>query len=159
MNRREFTASLAALAAAPAVPLAATAAPATAAIPPGAYAWAQLIARAQAQCSPAMLVRHLGLDPAQSNALFAEMVRDNVLRVPGLAGSAQAVKPINATGRMHRPLSDKVTQRLRAALDDPDRIPTLAKDEPPGLGCADDPAEETSDARPDEPLQGRPRQG
>lgn len=162
MNRREFTASLAALAAAPALPFAAPAVATTAPIPAGAYAWAQLIARAQAKCTPAMLARHLSLDPAQAQTLFAQMIRDNVLRAPGLAGSAQAVQPINATGQTQS-LTRKLTRNLRKQLDTADRPAPLVKDEPPRIGCpsdtADTQAEETPHARPNEPLQKGPRQG
>ena len=159
MNRREFTASLAALAAAPALPFAASAAAPAASLPPGAYAWAQLIARAQTKCSPAMLARHLSLDPAQAETLFGQMVRDNVLRAPGAAGTAQAVQPINATGHPQG-LTRKVTQHLRAQLDHSASAAPLVKDEPLGLGCPDPSEdtqpEETCHARPNQPLQGSP---
>ena len=75
MNRREFTASLAALVAAPALPLGLPASVAAApAVPPGAYAWAQLIARAQNRCSAEMLAQTLNLEPGTARVLFNDMV-------------------------------------------------------------------------------------
>lgn len=128
MNRRQFTASLAALFAAPALPAlprAAVAAPA--AVPPGAYAWAQLIARSQNRCSPAMLAKSLNLRPEVAGALFRDMVVDGVLRAPGASDVVQATQPFDTTGLKNR-IATKARDAARKVLHGEDR-----RDEPTAL--------------------------
>lgn len=162
MNRREFTASLAALAATPALPISAIAPAAAtpiAAIPPGTYAWAQLIARAQNRCSPAMLARHLHLDDRTAKHLFETMLRDGVLRTPGAVGIARAAKPIDTSGTRTPGLTTKLRSRLKQALKPQADTPPLVKADGPALGCADTIAEDDTDARTDQPVQESPQAG
>lgn len=162
MNRRQFTASLAALVATPALPLSATAArTAPMAVPPGTYAWAQLIARAQNGCSPAMLANHLRLSAPVADQLFRDMVRDGVLRAPGMAGVARAANPIELPGTTRntaRQLLDKTRDALNRLDDKTDPAP-LVKEAPARLGCADPAPEEDANASPDQPLQEGPERG
>ncbi len=162
MNRREFTTSIAALAATPALPFGAftpaTAAPA-AALPPGAYAWAQLIARAQNKCSPATLARHLHVDINTATQLFDTMVRDGVLRAPGAVGIAQATNPIDASGIRAPRLTARVRAHLKDALNPPPETAPLVKADDPALGCGDSIAEDDPDARTDKPVQESPQAG
>lgn len=143
MNRREFTASLAGAAALPFVPLPAHAAAAARALPPTAYAWAHLIARAQPQVSAAYLARHLRLEAPVARALFGQLVADGVVGAPTALGAAQAVNPLASPARTS----------LRASLE------SLVKDPSPRLECADREEETTPDASPDEPVQSRPEPG
>jgi len=158
MNRREFTASLAALAATPALPMviSAAAAPQSATVPAGTYAWAQLIARAQNRCSPAMLARHLRLPTDAATALFNEMVRDGVLRAPGIAGVAQAAQPINATGTRAKPLR-KLRDLIRPDTQS-DKAPPLVKDADLPLECDETALKEDHDARETQSVQSRPQE-
>lgn len=162
MNRRQFTASLAALAAVPALPfqaLAARAAPV--AVPPGAYAWAQLIARAQNGCSPAMLAQQLNLSGAAANQLFRDMVADGVLRAPGAAGVARAVNPIDIPGAprsISTRIADKTRDTLKRMAEQADK-PPLVKDTPTCLECADTAPEENAHASPDQSVQESPERG
>lgn len=156
MNRREFTASLAALTALPALPVGASAiAPPAAAVPPGAYAWAQLIARAQNRCSPAMLARHLRLGPDAAQALFQQMVRDGVLRAPTLGGLAQAAQPIKMPGAMPKTIGQKVStwRDVLGRAGTADAPAPLVKDGEPCLGCADQNPEDDQHASADKPVQ------
>lgn len=162
MNRREFTASLAALAAAPAIPVAAApVATAKAALPPGAYLWAELIARAQNTCSPAMIAKHLRISTTAAEGLFNQMVQDGVLRAPGLTGAAQAAKPLQATGT-ERSAARKVTGKLADWMQD-----DAAQDSEPlvnprdaGLGCGEDSAsKDIIHASPDQPAEESPQSG
>tara|TARA_R110002094_G_scaffold60570_4_gene71218 strand:- start:639 stop:1142 length:504 start_codon:yes stop_codon:yes gene_type:complete len=164
MNRREFTTSMAALAAAPALPLPAAAPRTAAQIPTGTYAWGQLIARAQNTCNPAMLARHLRLDADVAHALFDTMLRDGVLRAPDIAGLARAAQPLDPTGTGLRPggLLRRKAKTLIADIqdreersDDPD---PLVNDNSKGLGC-DQPTKEAADARTDQPVQESPARG
>ncbi len=154
MNRREFTASLAALATTPVLPIGVSAAavPQSAVVPAGTYAWAQLIARAQNRCSPTMLVRHLRLSEDAAQQLFNEMLRDGVLRAPGAAGVAQAVQPINATGSSETNILSKLRNTLPAE-DQMDAASPMVKDDTAGLGCPETTAENQTDASETEPLQ------
>ncbi len=160
MNRRQFTALLAALPLTKVLPttLSAAAAPQSAAVPAGTYAWAQLIARAQNRCSPAMLARQLHLSPDAAQHLYGQMLRDGVLRAPGALGMARATQPIDATGTAPRHSFDRLRRMLRTVAPDED-TPPLAKDDDPRLGCADTRTEDTADASPDEPFQESPERG
>ena len=166
MNRRQFTLTLATLPATSALPngLTAAVAPKTVAAPAGTYAWAQLIARAQNRCSPAMLARQLRLSPEVAQQLFAEMLRDGVLRPPTAAGVAQATQPINATGHQIPGIRKTLTELSDAlyreeppkgARGAPD---PLVKADEPCLGCAET-TEEDAHASPDQPLQESPARG
>ncbi len=151
MNRREFTASLGAAAALPFVPARAVAmAPAASpALPSTAYAWAHLIARAQPSVSPAMLARHLRLDGSVARHLFDQLIRDGILKTPTALGTASAVRPLpQATASAGS--SDTLHRVARA----------LVKGEEDSLECAPDPsAEESDDARTDQPVQESPQSG
>lgn len=159
MNRREFTASLAALAATPTLPIgvSAAAAPKSAFVPAGTYAWAQLIARAQTRCDPAMLARQLRLTDGAAEQLFNEMIRDGVLRMPGGAGMAQAVQPINATGTPAQRKLSKL-RRILPSEEQRDEAPPLVKDDTSGLVCAETPAEDQIDASETKRLQESPQE-
>jgi hypothetical protein len=165
MNRREFTASLAAVGLMPALPIAAPAAAATApTVPAGAYAWAHLIARAQTKCSPAMLARQLHLSPQVAKELFRTMVADGVLKAPGVAGVAQAVKPMNATG-IDRGLAQRLRSNLSETLQEaakpkPQSDPApLANSDDPCLGYDDIQPEDQSDASTNQYVQESPQRG
>ena len=158
MNRREFNTSLAALAATPALPFGVTAATASqsAAVPAGTYAWAELIARAQTRCSPAMLARQLHLSQDVAQQLFNEMLRDGVLRAPGAAGIAEAAKPINATGTTSNPLA-KLRRLLPSQESRIDAAP-LVKDDPLPLECEKTSPEEDHHACQTQPVQSVPQE-
>ncbi|MGC1496227.1 MAG: hypothetical protein WA790_10485 [Sulfitobacter sp.] len=168
MNRREFTASLAALGFLPALPIAVPAVAATAPnMPAGTYAWAHLIARAQTKCSPAMLARQLHLSPEVAQHLFNTMVSDGVLKAPGIAGVAKAAQPINATGVEHS-LAKRMRTRLKDYVDgtqsdDPVQAQRtdapLAKDAEPCLGCETPQTEDQTDASTDQSVQESPQRG
>lgn len=162
MNRREFNTSMAAFATAPLVPVGApisiVGAPA-AALAPSLYAWAELIARAQNHCSPVTLARHLKLDDPAATQLFEKLIAEGVLHNSSALGMAQAARPIEATGR----LTTGVAEKLRSTLDiilhqdnsDHKNAP-LVKAHGPELGCDTLIAEETQNARTDEPFQNCP---
>ena len=118
MNRREFTTSLAALATTPALPFPMAAPRAAAQFPPGAYAWGRLIARAQNNCSPATLARHLQLGNDAAHALFNRMLADGVLQAPNIAGVARAAQPIDAAGSRHQ-LGDHLRRKAKTLLEAP----------------------------------------
>lgn len=158
MNRRQFTASLAALLAAPALPFSAARA-APIAIPPGTYAWAQLIARAQNGCSPAMLAQHLRLSAPVADQLFREMVRDGVLRAPGVAGVARAAHPIKVPGTQHD-IAGKLVKKTRDTLKRlTQETDPLANPAQPRLGCAEMTQEDAAHASPDQSVQESPERG
>ena len=165
MNRRQFTASLAALFAAPALPaLPRAAAAAAPAVPPGAYAWAQLIARSQNTCSPDMLARLLHLRPEVAQVLFKDMVVDGVLRAPGTTGIARAAQPFEATGLEERAkgrIRTKAKEMFDQVLSDeaPQEDSPLVKDSETGLGCAEPQAEDAADARTDQSPEESPERG
>lgn len=94
MNRRTFTASLAALFAAPAVPL--TVSPAVASSGAAShFATAKLLARAHNRCSPAMLQRLLRVDEAVALELNAMLFNKGVISSAGVHGTAMAINPLN----------------------------------------------------------------
>jgi len=162
MNRRQFTASLAALVAAPALPVLPRAAVAgTAAVPPGAYAWAQLIARSQNQCSPGMLAKCLNLRPDVASALFKDMIVDGVLQTPGASGVAHAAHPFDTTGLKGR-ITTKARDTARNLMqieDRRDEVPPLVKEDEVSLVSDDHHQKDTADASPDQPPQESPERG
>ncbi|WP_293443505.1 hypothetical protein [Planktotalea sp.] len=96
MNRRTFTASIAALFAAPAMPAAGSLAPVSAA-PTAAshYANAKLLARAHNRCSPAMLQRLLRVDSAIATELNGMLLKRGVISTVGAQGVSMATAPLN----------------------------------------------------------------
>jgi hypothetical protein len=148
MNRRQFTASLGAVATLPLLPLplkAATTAPA--ALPPAAYAWAHFIARAQPSLSAAKLARFLKVDGTVATQLFNQLVRDGVLGAPSAIGTAKALQP------MQQPTHTSLATRIHSAAK------ALVKEQPLDLKCANTAPQESADASPDEPVQDSPAQG
>ena len=166
MNRRQFTASLAALAATPALPLAARIPAAAApAIPPGAYAWAELIAKAQNKCSPDMLAKILHLKPEAAQVLFKDMVVDGVLQSPGTSGIAKAAKPFDTTGFENNAVqklkskAKEVLERELTSAEQSDEASPLVNADQPGLGCEETQSEDQIDASPHQPAQESPERG
>ena len=145
MNRRQFTASLGAAATLLLLRLpAAAAATATAELPPAAYAWAHLYARAQPTMSAAKLARYLRIDAPVANQLFSKLITDGVLGTPSALGTASALKPI------HNPIkAGDVFKQIRNAAE------KLVKDDPVLLDADhhSDDMQESADASPDQHLQ------
>ena len=166
MNRRQFTASLAALVATPALPLAArmpiTAAPV---VPPGAYAWAELIARSQNTCSPKMLAKLLHLKPEVASVLFKDLVSDGVLRMPGSTGLAKAAQPFDTTGFAHsnaqrlKTKAKEIAKRTFEGDEQADDGPPLVNHDETGLGCDETQPEDRADVSPDQPTKEIPEGG
>ena len=159
MNRREFTASLGALAGAAALPAAAVQAAvlpaATPVVPHAAYSWAHLIARARGTVSPALLARQLSLTPDAAQAVFNALVRDGVVRAAGTAGAAQAVTPLQTTG--HTATTTQATRkRLQAAWEHVKESRPLVKEAEPALECGTPPQKDAADACTDQPVQESP---
>jgi hypothetical protein len=155
MNRRQFTASLGAVATLPLLPLpTAAAVSATAQLPPAAYAWAHLYARAQPTMSAAKLAQYLRVDASVAHQLFGKLVSDGVLGAPSALGSASALKPFQQPTAMPTHARD-VFQQIRKTAD------TLVKDDPVVLDADDhtDPMQENPDASPDQHLQEIPSRG
>jgi hypothetical protein len=156
MNRREFTASLAALAVTPALPLGTISSAAAAPVitfPPGSYAWAELIARAQNKCSPALLARHLKLDATTAEKLFETMIHDGVLRTPSLAGVAQATDPIGTKGVRAQKLVNKMRRHYLHATETHSGSSPLVKADDPALGCDQTSIKDDPNARTDQSIQ------
>ena len=92
MKRRTFTTGLAALTAAPALPLASTTvSQATSAQ----MATAKMLARAHNRCSPAMLARLMRIDAGLATELHLTLFRQGVITAAGADGTSMAIIPIN----------------------------------------------------------------
>lgn len=123
MNRREFTASFAALVASPAVPLTtASAAPVAATTSTSmAYMFADLIARSRGSVDAGFLARRLKLTPDSANQVMADLAANKVIGAPGLGGVAQAVNPLKIQTPLANPtinLSDKMKQLAETLVED-----------------------------------------
>ncbi|WP_299414196.1 hypothetical protein [uncultured Sulfitobacter sp.] len=160
MNRRQFTASLGALAGAAALPFPAlrAATAAAPAVPPTAYAWAHLIVRAQAKASPAMLARQLGLSPEVAQSLFDTLIRDGVLRAPGAAGIAQAAHPLHSTGHTAT-APQALRKRMQNLMERAKSSRPLVKDDTLDVGCSKTVQEKDHDASTPEYIQESPVRG
>jgi hypothetical protein len=117
MNRRSFTASLAALFAVPALPAVASLAPAAATqTAVSHYATAKLLARAHNRCSPEMLQRLLRVDSVMAQELNAMLLKRGVISGAGAHGVSMAVEPLNThciTNEAMR--SSNLVQKVRKA--------------------------------------------
>ena len=124
MNRRSFTASLAALFAVPALPAGASLVPAAA--PQTAvshYTTAKLLARAHNRCSPAMLQRLLRVDSAIATELNAMLLKRGVISAAGAQGVSMATAPLNThciTNEAMR--ASNVAQKLKDAKEKLDQL-------------------------------------
>ncbi|MEH6644473.1 hypothetical protein [Sulfitobacter sp.] len=161
MNRRQFNASLGAFGTAATLPMAAmpSAAVAAPAVSTSTYKWAQLIVGAQAKADPAMLSRLLRLSPEIAPGVFDKLIRDGVLRTPGVAGVARAVQPVRAIGQSVTGPTD-LRRQLRAVWNNAteDAQPLVIEDDP-ALGCGNTAEKEKPDASTTEPLQESSRRG
>jgi hypothetical protein len=135
MNRREFTASLAAAIAAPALPLSAMA-PASAApvaLPSGTYLWAEFIAKARGHVDAGFLARRLQLSPMQAAQVMQDLVSNGAVRSAGLTGMAEATKPFRFPTQTSRSASAQLLDKLQetaeptSPIDNPDKF-TQIKD-------------------------------
>ena len=115
MNRREFTASLAAAMTAPVLPLtAATSSGASAvALPNGTYMWADFIARARGHVDVGFLARRLNLTSAQALQVMQELVRNGAVRSAGFAGLAQATKPFKYPTATNKSATAELWERMK----------------------------------------------
>ncbi|PIB24167.1 hypothetical protein BFP76_02750 [Amylibacter kogurei] len=86
MNRRQFSQSIAALFATPALPAAALATPVTQTVVPNmAYCWADYLTRMHKVCSPQMLAPFLRVDQNAAKIIHAQLVAENYLTASGAA--------------------------------------------------------------------------
>jgi hypothetical protein len=87
MNRRQFTQSLAALFATPAIPAAALTAslPAGSAVPATAYFWADYMTRLHSRCTPQMLTPFFRADIELAKTVHHQLVMENYLTPSGYA--------------------------------------------------------------------------
>jgi ribosomal protein S18 acetylase RimI-like enzyme len=85
MNRRQFTQSLAALLATPAMPAVTVAATPTTTAPAAAYFWADYMTRLHNRCTPDMLAPFFKADKALAKTIHSQLVADNVLTASGHA--------------------------------------------------------------------------
>lgn len=125
MNRRDFTRTLMAAIAAPAMPLPAMAKPATVAVPNAARFWAIYMTRLHGDVTPGMLTQMTGLDPSQTSAIRAKLVADNVISPTGFIRKGIASQtftgPQKSTKDAITQLKDKIGtmgDELRENLDE-----------------------------------------
>ncbi len=126
MNRRQFTQSLAALAAAPTLPAGALAKAAPAvhlSQPP--YCWAAFIARVHDKASPAMFKRQLGLSDDMAQNVFDTLLRERVITRPNAMGISQTVTPFKRSVDQMIRFQGRQTSTIK-----PDQAPKAAKSNP-----------------------------
>ncbi len=166
MNRRQFTVSLGALSGTAALPFStvqiAATAPTAAVTPPHLYAWAQLIARAQAKTTPAMLGRQLRLAPDIAQGLFNTLVQDGVLRSPTAVGIAQAAQPLQSTGHSAaapQSIRTRTAELLRQTKRISEETQPLVNADDPEIVCSETAEKDPANARTDQSIQESPRCG
>ncbi len=117
MNRRQFTQSLAALFATPALPAVTLAAAPTATAPAAAYFWADYMTRLHSRCTPDMLAPFFRADKTLAKTIHSQLVADNVLTTSGHAHpNLLAKQPQKTFGQnsAKRPQSNPETQATKA---------------------------------------------
>jgi len=117
MNRRQFTQSLAALFATPALPAVTLAAAPTATAPAAAYFWADYMTRLHSRCTPDMLAPFFRADKTLAKTIHSQLVADNVLTASGHAHpNLLAKQPQKTFGQnsAKRPQSKPETQATKA---------------------------------------------
>jgi hypothetical protein len=139
MNRRQFTQSLAALAATPALPAqlasAATTVPAATASMGQPYLWAAFISRIHDKSSVQMLKRHLSLTDETATQVYKSLINDGVISAPNAQGVSHAMNPFKrnfATSMASNPQSafkQKVEEGLDRLLDDEPKLDLKAADD------------------------------
>lgn len=118
MKRRDFTKSLAALVAAPAIPMKAfAAAPAataslSVATTPNLYTWSAMIARTQGRCSADLLAKTLHIDTSQATNLFNRLVANNVVGTANAAGIAKAKSIMPVMEAKTAPIIDQAAKDI-----------------------------------------------
>lgn len=135
MNRRQFTASLAALGLVPAMPSIAT--PALGSAAPKAAAaklvpWAKMLARTHDKCSLPMLQRHLKIDAGLAEQVRHVLLEERIITAPGVNGISRATDPIRIENMFRPPAAaqpastaqDGSGLRARAQEPEPDQSGT-----------------------------------
>lgn len=121
-NRRGVLQGLLAVGAAPLMPVSA-AASAPVAHTRMQFIWATLYAHMNNACSPAQIIRALGVSPNVADSLYAELLRKGVLEVPLTGGVARARKAMCDGLKGHR-AADVAPQRRGINLDQLMRVVT-----------------------------------
>ncbi|GHA52461.1 hypothetical protein GCM10008927_17410 [Amylibacter ulvae] len=140
MNRRQFSQSIAALFAAPALPTAALATPvAQTAVPSMAYCWADYLTRMHKVCSPQMLAPFLRIDQSTAKLIHAQLIAENYLTASGAAhpnlvarqpksiphAASKTVEPKQQAKRTNTTNTPQPHEQPRNAVQDD--IPALAE--------------------------------
>lgn len=128
MNRRQFTQSLAALFATPALPAVSLAAAPTGTAPAVAYFWADYMTRLHNRCTADMLAPFFKADKALAKTIHSQLVADNVLTVSGHAHpNLLAKQPAKTFGqrdlnRPHSQAKEPVKQERTSAMTETPQI-------------------------------------
>ena len=124
MNRRSFTASLAALFAVPTLPAAASVTPVgVSAAATTHYTTAKLLARAHNRCSPAMLQRLLRVESAVATELNAMLLKRGVISAASAQGTSMAVHPLNTHCITNEAMqTSNIMQKMQDAKTKLDRV-------------------------------------
>lgn len=108
MNRRQFTQSLGALFAAPALPpISIPTASVATALPPTAYFWAHYLTRMHAVCTPEMLAPFFKSDLTLAKTIHAQLVSEHVLMTSGHPHPNVMAQRANAAQRTEMQQSSK----------------------------------------------------
>ncbi len=135
MNRRQFTKSLAAAFAAPALPLPALGAPASAGIPNAARFWAIYMTRLHGDVTPGMLTQMTGIDPIETRAIRAKLLADKVISPTGFirkgfASQTALQSDVEPRTRLKKLVDDVLEDGAQAEPDETQAEPAELTDEP-----------------------------
>jgi hypothetical protein len=132
MNRRQFTTTLTALAAAPAMPLKAlTAAPAATAIPNSARFWAIYMSHLHGTCSAKTLSTMTGLDASVTQGYLSRMVSEGIIKPTRMASTIaevqanRASKPSGLRDRLQKFANEKsesVKEAVKSEVLEPQEV-------------------------------------
>lgn len=121
MNRREFTRNMLAAATIPALPVPSLAKAQAVVVPKAARFWAIYMTHLHGDITPGMLTQMTGIAPAQTTAIRAKLIADNVIAPTGFIQKSLAAKTVLRSEQQ----AENTLARIRSQAD---KAGEMAKD-------------------------------
>jgi len=146
MNRREFTRNMLAAAATPALPLPALAKAQAVVVPKAARFWAIYMTHLHGDITPGMLTQMTGIAPAQTTAIRAKLIADNVISPTGFVRKSAAAQTLLRSQKQ----TEATLSKIKAQAEKTAKLVDQVSERPEDLNMSED---HTPPEAPEPPLE------